>query len=832
VPFVFTYVFIGWVCWLILLYYKEFISLRQAHDQVLIESTTVERRSSLLDDRSPRGSGPQIMSRMRAASMVHRRSSASEILGERAFGSAPPDFYAGGAAGVVAAGGLAGGPTGGPAAGSSVASVAGSGSINMSISGGAKLVRRLSRAAPAPACDALPGQPVARISIGSQGASEVPPSGGAELIQYHTVSALGRLSDPGVRQQQPGEAQGPDSGSGGAASGQGNTSQALPPSPFAGEGLGAAPPPRARMQPGLRRITDSDGEGDGSGDEGAPDVEQLGGSGKQAADGVPPHWDELCEPLPLVASADAAQFYTVLIIDEAVEEFAYSKSLGKAWVPPKLLNKLTSRGRSDSQSIFEKSKALMKRKTKSEEEQERVNTCNLRMQVAEDLYSGIFGEDFDRIVPVYKTQATDALLARWHRKRLLLDRLRLQQQQVREQQEKLKQEVAAQIEAAERKLAELEEQQQGAAAEAGPDPERGEGPAGAAGAAGEVPPAAGEPQPSAQDQPAGGSLVHTSSSLIHAAGSQQGLGSGKLARGSSSLPGGSIKQPAAAPVSPGKAATACGGWHFGLHSTPPVARQEEKAEKLKARQEKLVQQVADTEAALAELQGEIEQAQRDAAEARPAPCFFATFHTAHAAAYAGRLNLNPLHERMMRVMPAPAPRNVNWAALFRSWVGRGVRPMPVFVAVVVMLLIPIGLFAGICGTIVSSVCADTPEGTTQGVNASQTWFCSSGFQPLACAASFGTRAAPASACERYFCLVASAGALFAACQRHFTSSTRSTLLVPSTPSAPVCRRLVCQIPAQPHLLYAARHPAECVAGGGAAHLLLQLCTGAAARAGC
>lgn len=31
-----------------------------------------------------------------------------------------------------------------------------------------------------------------------------------------------------------------------------------------------------------------------------------------------------------------------------------SKSLGKAWVPNKLLNKLTSRGRSDSQSIFEK----------------------------------------------------------------------------------------------------------------------------------------------------------------------------------------------------------------------------------------------------------------------------------------------------------------------------------------------------------------------------------------------------------------------------------------------------------------------------------------------
>lgn len=41
-------------------------------------------------------------------------------------------------------------------------------------------------------------------------------------------------------------------------------------------------------------------------------------------------------------------------------------------------------------------------------------------------------------------------------------------------------------------------------------------------------------------------------------------------------------------------------------------------------------------------------AQQDAAESRPAPCFFATFHTAHAAAYAARLNLNPTHQRMMR----------------------------------------------------------------------------------------------------------------------------------------------------------------------------------------
>lgn len=305
---------------------QEFISLRQAHDQLLIESTTVDRRSSLLDDRSPRGSGPQIMSSMRAASMVHRRSSASEILGDRAFGSAPPDYYAGpvggSAVGAVAAGGL---PAGGlQQTSSSVASVAGSAIASMSISGGGKLVRRLSRAAPAPACDALPG-PQARTSIDSQGVPEGQQAGGAELIQYHVVTALGRLSGSGA-QQQPAEAQGPTSTAGG---GQGSAGDVLPPSPFAGEGLGAAPPPRASLQPALRRITDSDGEGELSGDEGGPDAERLGGSAKRgsgaAGGAAEPHWDELCEPLPLplVASADAAQFYTVLIIDEAVEEFAY-----------------------------------------------------------------------------------------------------------------------------------------------------------------------------------------------------------------------------------------------------------------------------------------------------------------------------------------------------------------------------------------------------------------------------------------------------------------------------------------------------------------------------
>jgi hypothetical protein len=54
------------------------------------------------------------------------------------------------------------------------------------------------------------------------------------------------------------------------------------------------------------------------------DLEQQGKSGASGSgQGGPIEWDELAEPLPLVQTADAAQFYTVLVVDAPVEEFTY-----------------------------------------------------------------------------------------------------------------------------------------------------------------------------------------------------------------------------------------------------------------------------------------------------------------------------------------------------------------------------------------------------------------------------------------------------------------------------------------------------------------------------
>ena len=179
-----------------------------------------------------------------------------------------------------------------------------------------------------------------------------------------------------------------------------------------------------------------------------------------------------------------------------------------------------------------------------------------RLQVAEATYRGIFGKDFDQIVPLHNTKPSDALLYRWHDQRLRLDRLLLQQRRLKEQQ----------------------------------------------------------------------AALGTAAAEAAAAASAGGAGQ---------LPG----EPPAPPVAT--------KWWSGS-AEQVAAKRQKQAEALTGRQEKLAQKVHKTERKLADLQGQIEAAQQGAAEELPAPCFFATFRSATAAAYAARLNLNPLHERMMR----------------------------------------------------------------------------------------------------------------------------------------------------------------------------------------
>ena len=184
-----------------------------------------------------------------------------------------------------------------------------------------------------------------------------------------------------------------------------------------------------------------------------------------------------------------------------------------------------------------------------------------------------------------------------------------------------------------------------------------------------------------------------------------------------------------------------------------------------------------------------------------------------------------------RALPAPAPNNVNYPTLLRTWAERGSRPVFVFFFVRLMLLFPIGTFAGVCGTVVSAICGTVPDGGKATLSVDSSWFCSGAWVLCALWRS-GALCWPGSSCAdglpRPACMHLSAP--FAALLTAPSAAPR--LLCPGLCLLPptFCRRQFCKAAAQRHLQRAALHPAQRVAGSGAAHLVLHLCPGK--RAGC
>lgn len=226
----------------------------------------------------------------------------------------------------------------------------------------------------------------------------------------------------------------------------------------------------------------------------------------------------------------------------------------------------------------------------------------------------------------------DKLLSKWHVKRARLDRLLLQQQDAEEKLRKLEQEEA---------------QEEAAAGTGGSGPigsgATGSGSSGAIGSEGTGNGAVTNRAISNVRTVSGsGGAMGSSSGAIRSSASGA-LASGSGAFDSGAIAGSGSREDAAdAEAAPARRAWACCGG-----GDAAAARRKQMA-KLSARLTKLADEVLGAETALADLQGQIEEEQEVAAEALPAPCFFATFHSAQAAAYAARLNLNPMHERMMR----------------------------------------------------------------------------------------------------------------------------------------------------------------------------------------
>lgn len=334
---------------------QEFISLRQAHDEQLVRSAELGRRCSLLDDQGlggGSGGAHQIMSQLRLRLSLASGSwpggsvtSASSRGGGRHAGA---DM-----AGKHVAVHFSFGPPSEPGSGPQMLdSALGSGSVGSAGSdGGLRLRARysapqsLGSAGGSEAGGAAPHH-ASTNGVGRGGGSREPP-GHAGLPASKTSNSshdegaalmAGRPSTlAGISEGEEGAeaaagAVDATSVEGGAAGGHAlsadvagsgdvaaaGTVFAVMPSPFSSSGgsgalqpfasgsiLGAPAPPPVIGAASMGALS-------------------SGGGGKASgrAEGGSLEWDELAEPFPLIRAADAAQFYTVLIVDEAFEQFS------------------------------------------------------------------------------------------------------------------------------------------------------------------------------------------------------------------------------------------------------------------------------------------------------------------------------------------------------------------------------------------------------------------------------------------------------------------------------------------------------------------------------
>lgn len=312
---------------------QEFISLRQMHDEQLVRSAELGRRCSLLDDKGQGvgsgGSVPQIMSQLRL-----RLSLASGSWPGGSVTSAGS-----GANGRHASGDMAGkhvavrfafGPPSEPGSGPQVLdSALGSGSVGSAGSEGTLRLRSRYIGPPTPGSaagnGACNGEAPCHGGLNDAKTSASSQDEGAALVAGRPSTLTGisegeegveaGAADAGTCSAEGGTATAHEDCADVAASGSVFT---VMPSPFSGSGgsgalstfasggVAAAPPPPLALGAGSMSALSS---GDG-------------GKAAGAGPGGGLEWDELAEPFPLIRAADAAQFYTVLIVDEALEHFS------------------------------------------------------------------------------------------------------------------------------------------------------------------------------------------------------------------------------------------------------------------------------------------------------------------------------------------------------------------------------------------------------------------------------------------------------------------------------------------------------------------------------
>lgn len=84
--------------------------------------------------------------------------------------------------------------------------------------------------------------------------------------------------------------------------------------------------------------------------------------------------------------------------------------------------------------------------------------------------------------------------------------------------------------------------------------------------------------------------------------------------------------------------------------------------------------------------------------------------TQHAATVAAQALLHSEASHKFKAYPAPGPEEINWQALWKTWMEKDIRSVLVFPALVFLLLLPIGAIMGAMSRINDFLCSDTQSG--------------------------------------------------------------------------------------------------------------------------
>ena len=298
---------------------QEFIALRQAYDERLVQSAELDRRCSLLDEPVQPDSARQIVSTL--------RSRLSMQSGSWAGGSG--DGSGGGAGkrsavhfasygGADTEGGTAAAATGKPS-GEMQEVLSGTASCSVASEPGATSGPQAVLPAGSHSSTGRPPRPKQLGASGSNGSADTDQPLRARFSHTGASSEDGQPEKGDVRgsghmfdiQQQA------------AAIDQQQQRQqpVLAPSPFdsgvsmAGVGERGGGSSLAASGGGARA------ESGGTPQPAALVLDMSGQASGQASVGCGLQWGELAKPFPILLNADAAQFYAVLVVDEAVEEF-------------------------------------------------------------------------------------------------------------------------------------------------------------------------------------------------------------------------------------------------------------------------------------------------------------------------------------------------------------------------------------------------------------------------------------------------------------------------------------------------------------------------------